>query len=312
MSRLMSRDCSNQIRSVFLLPAKYIKTVDIIPLLRFLVSNVKISGKIYVKLTIFLFPAFLSAENSWNSFMSEMDQMSSYHYVKIDNDYIQRYNGLVGKWVIRPSKLSSLAKKYDTTSAEIKKVNKFTTSFDYYRKRYIFVPYSKEYLKKLKQLGISQRREKVRRGEFVWPLDGSYITSRVGTRWGGRPHSGLDIAAAIGTIVVSAIDGEVISAGRHGGFGYSVLIKHKDGYTTRYAHLARTMMTAGTIVKKGQIIGYSGNTGRSTGPHLHFEVRYFGIVLDPESFLTPFKSSQSAAFEFNAFLKSKERVVNKL
>jgi murein DD-endopeptidase MepM/ murein hydrolase activator NlpD len=106
---------------------------------------------------------------------------------------------------------------------------------------------------------------------YIWPTQGTF-TSGYGPRW-GRMHRGIDIAAPIGTPVVSAAPGVVEFAGwTDGGFGNLVDIRHPDGSMTRYAHNDRVLVRSGQYVAQGQLISEMGTTGRSTGPHLHFEI----------------------------------------
>mgnify|MGYP001594795310 CR=1 FL=1 len=118
-------------------------------------------------------------------------------------------------------------------------------------------------------------------GNFAWPM-GGVITQRFG--W---YHTGLDIATAFGTPVVAADSGVVTAAGwpDNSGYGVRVVIDHQNGYNTWYAHLTRVAVSAGQTVKRGDVIGYEGSTGRSTGPHLHFEVRRGTKRLNPLEFL---------------------------
>jgi murein DD-endopeptidase MepM/ murein hydrolase activator NlpD len=115
-------------------------------------------------------------------------------------------------------------------------------------------------------------------GHFIVPIRHKGISR--GISWF---HPGIDYRADVGTPVVAAADGRVIetTAGWAGGFGVSVLIDHGSGVTARYAHLSRAAVGVGTVVSQGQVIGYSGSTGRSTGPHLHFEVRRYGRPIYP-------------------------------
>ena len=113
---------------------------------------------------------------------------------------------------------------------------------------------------------------KPRKGFFIWPAKGT-LTSRFGMR-NGRKHEGIDIAAPKGTPIHSAADGKVVFSGwGPTGYGKMVIIKHKHHLTTLYAHNSKLLVKKGSRVKQGQKISLMGNTGRSTGPHLHFEVR---------------------------------------
>ncbi len=96
-----------------------------------------------------------------------------------------------------------------------------------------------------------------------------------------RAHHGIDYAGAIGTPIRAAYGGKVIFAGRKGGYGNTVVIKHKGGYKTLYAHLQRYKVFRGKRVKKGEVIGYLGNTGLSTGPHLHFGLSLNNVWINP-------------------------------
>ena len=120
-------------------------------------------------------------------------------------------------------------------------------------------------------------------GSFIDPTFGM-ISSRFGARWGGR-HNGLDIANDIGTPVEAADGGEVTYVGYDGDFGNLIIIDHNNGYVTYYAHLNSMDVVVGQKVIQGQKIGEVGNTGYSTGPHLHFEVRKDGVPTDPSKYL---------------------------
>ena len=113
---------------------------------------------------------------------------------------------------------------------------------------------------------------KPRRGVLIWPTKGT-LTSSFGKR-NGRKHEGIDIAAPKGTPIYSAADGEVVFSGwGPTGYGKMVIIKHQHHLTTVYAHNSKILVKKGVRVKQGQKISLMGSTGRSTGPHLHFEVR---------------------------------------
>lgn len=98
-------------------------------------------------------------------------------------------------------------------------------------------------------------------------------------------HEGIDFNAPPGTPVLAAADGVILSAAWDGDFGKLVEVDHGGGLTTRYAHLSRMDAKPGSVVKRGEPIGAVGNTGRSTGPHLHFEVRMLGVAQNPAQFL---------------------------
>lgn len=109
-------------------------------------------------------------------------------------------------------------------------------------------------------------------------------TSGFGRRW-GRMHEGIDMAGPVGTPIHATGDGVVTFAGRKGAYGNLITIEHELGTETRYGHLNRIRVKAGQRVSQGERIGDMGNTGRSTGPHLHYEVRMNGRAVDPMSFI---------------------------
>ena len=125
-------------------------------------------------------------------------------------------------------------------------------------------------------------------GSFGWPCPGCYyVTSRMGNRfhpifneW--RYHSGMDIGAGYGSAIVASDSGTVSWCGEKGGYGNCIMINHGNGYYTLYGHMSSYAVSYGDSVSKGQTIGYVGDTGWATGPHLHFEIRYGDSCLDPE------------------------------
>jgi murein DD-endopeptidase MepM/ murein hydrolase activator NlpD len=130
------------------------------------------------------------------------------------------------------------------------------------------------------------------------PVDGVRLSSDYGIRThpvlgGRRAHSGVDLAGASGTPVYATADGLVSRADRFGSYGNYIAIEHGGELQTRYAHLSGFEVTAGQRVTKGQLIGYVGSTGRSTGPHLHYEVRVAGEPVDPR----PYMQTQMALTE---------------
>ncbi|KJF26410.1 peptidase M23 [Clostridium aceticum] len=131
--------------------------------------------------------------------------------------------------------------------------------------------------------GIKERPATVATGAFVRPTRGT-LTSGFGTRW-GRRHEGIDIGAPTGTSITAADAGRVSFAGSRGAYGNLVIIDHENGYQTYYAHASRILVKQGDRVFKGQEIAKVGSTGRSTGPHLHFEVRKNGVPINPLQFV---------------------------
>jgi len=121
---------------------------------------------------------------------------------------------------------------------------------------------------------------------FIWPVEGT-VTSGFGYRW-GRMHEGIDISVPEGTPIRAAADGTVIleqSEYESGGYGNYTCVDHGGGLSTCYAHQSSFAASVGASVSQGDVIGYSGNTGHSTGPHLHFEVRINGAPTDPLGYL---------------------------
>lgn len=102
---------------------------------------------------------------------------------------------------------------------------------------------------------------------------------------GNRHHAGVDLAAPRGTPVLAARDGMVGRSGWWGTYGNAVALDHGDGSETRYAHLSSVAVGTGEVVRQGDVIGYVGSTGASTGPHLHFELRFDGRAVDPLGYL---------------------------
>jgi lipoprotein NlpD len=122
--------------------------------------------------------------------------------------------------------------------------------------------------------------------QFAWPLWSGKVTSGFGMRH-GTMHDGVDIAAPAGTIVHAADAGVVAFAGRLNGYGNTVIIRHSDSYVTVYGHNSRMLVSEGSPVTRGQSIAEVGTSGRTTGPNLHFEVRYENRAYNPLSYLAP-------------------------
>ena len=116
-----------------------------------------------------------------------------------------------------------------------------------------------------------------------WPLDEAGYITRGQVKAGGRDeaHPGIDIAVPVGNLVRASGGGTVRQAGQDPEYGLYVLLEHSDDYQTMYGHLSRTLVTSDATVAPGEVIGLSGNSGRSTAPHLHFEIRQRGLSLDP-------------------------------
>ena len=123
----------------------------------------------------------------------------------------------------------------------------------------------------------------------IWPSDGYFISGFghrrdpfTGTR---KMHQGIDIAGPEGTPVIAPASGTVIYVGDAGGYGKMIALDHGNGLVSRFGHLSRILIKMGKTVKRGDHIGSMGNTGRSTGPHLHYEVRKHGVAMDPTQYV---------------------------
>lgn len=146
-----------------------------------------------------------------------------------------------------------------------------------------------ESLSRAKEMVVMQA-DRMRRLPSIVPVEGGGITSRFGFRedpfngsW--RMHEGIDFGANVGTPVIAPADGTVLETGFDSGYGLTIRIDHGDGVQTLYAHLSRTQVVEGEEVRRGDRIGSVGNTGRSTSPHLHYEVHVRGRIVDPEPYV---------------------------
>ena len=126
---------------------------------------------------------------------------------------------------------------------------------------------------------VSSSTEAPSGGGFIWPVSAP-ITSPFGMRW-GTLHPGLDLGSPYGTAIHAAGSGTVVWCGWMSGYGNLVMIDHHNGLATAYGHQSRIAVGCNQEVAQGQVIGYVGSTGFSTGPHLHFEVRLNGTPVDP-------------------------------
>ena len=125
------------------------------------------------------------------------------------------------------------------------------------------------------------------------------------TRGASRNHKGIDIPGPVGTPIYATADGMIGRAQWVSGYGKFVEINHGNAVQTRYGHLSAMNVAAGQRIKKGDILGYMGSTGRSTGSHLHYEVRVAGEAINPSAFLSPLKAGETNA---NMLLASKQGV----
>lgn len=148
------------------------------------------------------------------------------------------------------------------------------------------------YLKQISFTSSLRSRPKTNPAQLMpslWPVNGSLV-SHFGMRMDpfsgqGGFHPGVDIHANIGTPVRAPADGRIVQAGWNAGYGISIMIDHENDVQTLYGHLSRIELRVGQEVKRGQIIGLTGTTGRSTGPHLHYEVHVNGAPVNPYRYL---------------------------
>lgn len=145
---------------------------------------------------------------------------------------------------------------------------------------------AEEAAKKKKYQVTSRGSSLPRVSSYAFPLKSySYVSSEYGARW-GTTHTGIDLAAPAGTHIYSWRSGTVTFAGWSGGYGNFIIVDHGDGFVTRYAHCSKIAVTKGQTVSQGQVIGYVGTTGNSTGNHLHFEVKVNGNFVNPRNYLS--------------------------
>lgn len=151
---------------------------------------------------------------------------------------------------------------------------------------------------------------------YVMPVKGNYVTSHYGYRpQFGRTHKGIDLRSAVGDTVYSAFSGRVrLTRFERGGYGFYVIVRHENGLETVYGHLSRFLVKPDQYVKAGQPIALSGNTGRSTGPHLHFETRFMGYAINPEAifdFANRCTHTDSYTFSKSTYTKARDYAPSK-
>jgi len=144
---------------------------------------------------------------------------------------------------------------------------------------------------------VGTLKQEARALPFANPAPGRSVSSRFGVRTDpllGTPalHAGMDFRAPTGTPILATGYGTVVEAGWNGGYGQMVEVKHANGFTTRFGHMSAIHVSVGEAVKPGDVLGEVGSTGRSTGPHMHYEVRRNGQAIDPSDFLAAGKRIQ--------------------
>ena len=204
--------------------------------------------------------------------------------IYLDNEEIQEYKGKLGKWVLIENKNSirSLSKKYNVNIQDIYSINTIEKTIV---KNYYFIPYPEEYIKELETKNFQRNVITCNEEEFIWPVENAYkISSVLGFRF-RKFHPGLDIPVVAGKPVLASMEGLVVFSGYSDGYGRTIILEHRNNFSTRYAHNYSNLVKKGDFVKKGQIIALSGSTGNSTGNHVHLEIRCKDIPMDPLDFL---------------------------
>jgi murein DD-endopeptidase MepM/ murein hydrolase activator NlpD len=183
-----------------------------------------------------------------------------------------------------PAHIKKIAKNYGVTLDELKSSNSEQALLG---KEWIFVPTKIGIAYLLRDTYVIEDYSSLGKGRFIWPVPQFYkVSSHFGKR-GGKNHDGIDIPAPKGTPIV-AVDNGVVVYSDNGirGYGNMIVIAHTDDIFTVYAHNNSNKVDKGDSVKKGEKIAEIGNTGRSTGPHLHFEIRIKNKSRNPAQFLS--------------------------
>jgi murein DD-endopeptidase MepM/ murein hydrolase activator NlpD len=162
--------------------------------------------------------------------------------------------------------------------AELEKINGIQTNKEIIKEEVLIEPE-----KRIVVRGTKERPKTMATRSFLMPARGR-LTSSFGSRW-GRQHEAIDVAMPTGTLIKAADAGTVTFAGTKGSYGKLVIISHENGYETRYAHNSSLLVKQGQKVYKSQTIAKSGNTGKSTGPHMHFEGRKNGVAVNPLNYV---------------------------
>jgi murein DD-endopeptidase MepM/ murein hydrolase activator NlpD len=204
----------------------------------------------------------------------------------VSSRIIREKGEIIKKHTVKPKDtLMAISKQYKSDLNKIKKQNGLKT--DLIRLG--------EVLEVPVVTGNASVKKVVTKRIFINPAPGSRISSRFGRRsdpfnkYSRNFHSGLDMAAKVGTPVVASADGEVVFTGNNGGYGNTVILLHSNGYKTVYAHCAKIVVEVGEKVKMGRVIAAVGRTGTATGAHLHFEVFKNGKLINPQNALNSYQ-----------------------
>ncbi|MFW5891196.1 MAG: peptidoglycan DD-metalloendopeptidase family protein [bacterium] len=248
---------------------------------------------------LFLFNIEISAANTTYTIRNgdTLNSIANYYNIKVNDILIQNNIknpdliqigakikipvSMVKYKIKKGDNLSDLADRYNTSCEQIIKVNKIKNPDKIYPGQTINIPKTTKKSEK-KEYAVLARS---RRPSFIWPVQGN-ISSKYG--WRIHPvfkkrkfHTGIDISVPVGTPVFAAESGTVTYSGWSSGYGYLIIIDHNNQYKSYYAHNIKLFVEKGKKIKKGKIIALSGNTGLSTGPHLHFEIRKNNNSEDP-------------------------------
>ncbi|NMB19296.1 MAG: peptidoglycan DD-metalloendopeptidase family protein [Firmicutes bacterium] len=210
--------------------------------------------------------------------ISSANDLRNKNYLSIGQELqIPSVNGVLHQ-IASGESLWEISERYNVPVDEITRVNEISDPSRIQPNMKIVIPGATQ-LRPRDVLLVNGQLQKA----FDWPVRGR-ISSAFGPRW-GRMHNGLDLAVSTGTHVKAAADGRVTFAGWNGGYGILVIIDHGNGIETRYAHNSRLNVKVGQRVSRGETVAYSGNTGVSTGPHVHFEIRYRNNPVNPQTYL---------------------------
>jgi murein DD-endopeptidase MepM/ murein hydrolase activator NlpD len=191
--------------------------------------------------------------------------------VKFESSQVETADLYIGETMVQQEGVDGK----NAITGKVTKVNGEITAKDLTKSEVIT-----EVVNEIVLVGTTKKPATVATGVYGMPIRTYIISSEFGYRW-GRQHEGIDFAASTGTPIYAADGGTVEIAGVYGGYGYTVQINHGNGSITRYGHCNELYVSVGDKVAKGDNIAAVGNTGNSTGAHLHFEIRVNGTAVDP-------------------------------
>lgn len=179
--------------------------------------------------------------------------------------------------------IDSLAKEFNLSK---EKISEFNHGKGIKPGDWVFIPLKRGVLVQGNEPHAFDPNLYLKSGEYLWPVpSSSTISSGFGSRW-GKAHEGIDIPGKVGSHIVAAAEGVIVYSGSDiGGYGNITVIAHRNGFFTVYAHAKKNFTHQGQRVYRGQVIAQIGMTGRTFGPHLHFEMRRNGEAVDPSSFI---------------------------